>query len=198
MSFRIENKYRLSKGDLARLLANLNNSNPKTLYPDRKVTSCYFDSNDFLMFHQSEEGVLPRKKIRARRYNDGNQFTKEVKISSIEGRYKTSELIKDVSSLSQILDMQIMDQDYGILLPSMFVSYRRSYIKIAGLRCTLDRDIEYKNLRNRSGLKFYDDECVFEVKADFKTSKDFIEKIFPMSTSRFSKYSRAIIKFYQH
>ena len=63
------------------------------LYPMRKVNSCYFDTNELQMFHDSDQGVLPRKKIRIRNYNDEKIFTEETKISSEEGRFKKTKKI---------------------------------------------------------------------------------------------------------
>ena len=40
------------------------------LFEPRLITSVYFDTVDLKMFHDSEEGVLPRKKIRIRWYNN--------------------------------------------------------------------------------------------------------------------------------
>ena len=48
-----------------------------------------FDNNEFQMYYDSIEGCLPRKKVRLRNYEDERNFL-EIKISSTEGRYKTS------------------------------------------------------------------------------------------------------------
>ena len=56
------------------------------------------------MYHNSVEGVLPRKKIRIRFYpeNQDNNFYLEKKISSIEGRYKTKEKMKFLFDPNQL------------------------------------------------------------------------------------------------
>ena len=60
----------------------------KKLYKGRLVNSCYLDTYDLRMFSESDEGILPRKKIRFRWYENEEIFNKEIKISSIEGRFK--------------------------------------------------------------------------------------------------------------
>ena len=52
-------------------------------------SSIYFDNRTLDMFSDSEEGNLPRKKIRLRSYPpNSNKKNLEIKISSIEGRFK--------------------------------------------------------------------------------------------------------------
>ena len=68
MSFRNEKKYRLSYGDLYELKSQLISVGMKKLYPDRQINSEYLDTKELKMFSDSEEGILPRKKIRIRWY----------------------------------------------------------------------------------------------------------------------------------
>ena len=88
MSFRKEIKYRLNLSELFNLKKDLIKKGMKKLYNSRKINSCYFDTKDLSFFSQSEEGTLPRRKIRVRWYNNEMKFVKETKISSIEGRFK--------------------------------------------------------------------------------------------------------------
>ena len=69
MSFRKENKYRLSSSDQKLLKASLLATGMRSQYPKRKISSCYFDTADLALFTASEEGILPRKKVRVRWYN---------------------------------------------------------------------------------------------------------------------------------
>ena len=83
------------------------------LYQKRAINSCYFDTQNFRMFHESEDGILPRRKIRFRWYN--NQFfcSKETKISSIEGRYKIMNRENSINTNS-IKFHRFFEKDYGI------------------------------------------------------------------------------------
>ena len=90
MSYRTKEKIALSKSDGYIFVDSLIKKGFKELYPQRLIQSIYFDNLKHGMFIDSEEGVLPRKKIRIRNYpnTDLKNFTLETKISSIEGRFK--------------------------------------------------------------------------------------------------------------
>ena len=112
MSFRKEKKFKLSKSELKLLKFSLLEKGMKVSYPKRIIRSCYFDTKNLLMFHDSEEGILPRKKIRYRWYNSVQEVNKEIKISSIEGRYKKTYFIGPIKP-SQITRKKLYDQQYG-------------------------------------------------------------------------------------
>ncbi|MDC1014855.1 VTC domain-containing protein, partial [Candidatus Pelagibacter sp.] len=69
MSFRKEKKFRLSISDFHQLQSLLISQGMSTLHEPRIINSLYYDTPNLIMFHNSEEGVLPRKKIRIRWYN---------------------------------------------------------------------------------------------------------------------------------
>ena len=50
------------------------------LYPSRTINSVYFDTNDLRLFFESEEGLLPRKKLRIRWYDTVENSTIETKL----------------------------------------------------------------------------------------------------------------------
>lgn len=193
MSFRKEKKFRLTLSDMQLLKSHLLSKGMNEIYPLRKVNSCYFDSNELQMFHDSDQGVLPRKKIRIRNYNDEKIFTKETKISSEEGRYKKTKII--LENTRENTFENILDNIYGKLKPTLFISYFREYFFLKGLRITFDRNIEYENLRMIASLKMKDHECVMEIKTSVDVEDNYITKVIDMPTSRFSKYCRGIIMF---
>ena len=96
MSFRIEEKLKVAESKIFQLRDWITKNMGVTLYPTRTINSIYFDNQDYTMYNQSIEGVLPRKKIRLRVY--GKEFSpnksinKEIKVSSVEGKYKITEL----------------------------------------------------------------------------------------------------------
>jgi len=189
MSFRKEKKYRLSLYEFNNLKKMLIEKGMNELYPKRLINSIYYDNNDFDMFKDSEEGVLPRKKIRIRWYDGITKFSFETKISSIEGRFKKTVSLNSANK-SQIL----LDKDYGIITPSLKVTYKRNYYILDKMRITFDFDIKYYNLRFNSPNVYEDDEFVMEIKTSEYVSDDYIESIIPIPTSRFSKYSRGLIR----
>ena len=193
MSFRKEKKYKLTVSDQKILKNNLINKGMKLLYPKREINSIYLDTKCLDFYLNSEEGVLPRKKIRIRWYNtDLKKVSKETKISSIEGRYKVSEPFFNTKKIFNN-DFQLIDNEYGILKPQILITYIREYFIFNELRLTFDSNIQYKDISSLSGLNIKDKECVMEIKVNFKTNDDYIEKIIEYPISRFSKYSRSIL-----
>ena len=91
MSFRFEEKTLFHISDYLKLKTFIFNSSGVELYPKRKISSLYFDNHENNMYLDSEDGCLPRKKIRIRTYPENkndSQYFFETKISSVEGRYK--------------------------------------------------------------------------------------------------------------
>ena len=195
MSFRKEEKLRINKNQLLNLLDWVDNNGGYKLFDSRIVSSTYFDNDELRMFKDSEEGTVPRKKIRIRSYSrrDHTQESSslEVKISSVEGRYKTR---TKLFNLKKLLHMGILDEDYGICKPRVRVTYKRSYIKIHNVRLTIDQDIEYIQASNKkeSFFKNLDSEIAIEVKANNQVSIGYLSKMFPFERLKFSKYSRAM------
>ena len=193
MSFRKEKKFRLSYSDMTEIKKGLLLAGMTTLHPLRVISSCYFDTKSLVLYHESEEGVLPRKKIRIRWYDENVLFTKEVKISSVEGRYKYTNVLSLVRSIADFEKLNIFDTEYGKLNPVLIVKYEREYYSLKGLRITFDKNITYSDLRFNTKPTFRDSECVMEVKVPADCSDDYIEGIIQHSTSRFSKYSRGLL-----
>ena len=88
MSFRKEKKYKLTIFEFNNLKKLLIKKGMQKIYNKRFINSLYYDTKQRDMFYHSEEGVMPRKKIRIRWYNSEMNFKIEKKISSIDGRYK--------------------------------------------------------------------------------------------------------------
>ena len=145
MSFRKEKKFNLSINELKLLKYSLLEKGMKVLYPKRIIKSCYFDNKNLQMFHHSEEGILPRKKIRYRWYNSTQKVNKEIKVSSIEGRFKKTYFIGPIN-LSKLNQEKLYDQDYGVLYPYIFIKYFREYFLYKKLRFTFDTNIEYEKM----------------------------------------------------
>ena len=195
MSFRHEEKLKINKNQLLNLLDWVNKNGGYKLFDSRIVSSTYFDNDELKMFKDSEEGSVPRKKIRIRSYTKRDHTKEcsslEVKITSVEGRYKTR---TKSFNLKKSLDMGILDKDYGICMPRVRVTYKRSYIKIHNVRLTIDQDIEYIQISNKKKLLFknLDPELAIEVKANNQVSIGYLYKMFPFERLRFSKYSHAM------
>ena len=195
MSFRKEFKFRVSYSDLILIKKKLLYDTMSVLHPARKVNSLYFDTKNLKMFTDSEEGTLPRKKIRLRWYNRSKTQNLEEKISSLEGRFKK---IKNVDiSFEKSDELSFLDPDYGKITPSLLITYNRNYYSYKNLRITFDQEIEYQRVRGITPLSKKEKECVVEIKAPKDVSADYVSSIFHNPTERFSKYARGIISLYK-
>lgn len=196
MSYRKERKFRLTNYQAQKLKSNLYDMGLEVLYPKRQVNSIYYDTSKFDMFYESEEGIMPRKKIRFRWYNNDCNFTKEIKISSLEGRYKIVNKNHSFVDENQIKSTNLFEKTYGSLQPTLKVSYVREYFELDNMRFTIDSDIHYQNLRSLE-QKIKEPEQVMELKIPHYLSDDYYQKIIPNPTTRFSKYCRGILLAYQ-
>lgn len=194
MSFRKEKKFKLSKNELQLQKYSLFEKGMQVLYPKRIINSFYFDTKNLMMFHQSEEGILPRKKIRFRWYDKNLEINKEIKITSIEGRYKKTYNIGFVN-LINLKKTRLYDNVYGAIYPFLYIKYSREYFMYKNLRFTFDTDIEYKKINFNSNYKSIDNFCVMEIKASNQINEDYIEKIINYKPERFSKYCRGVNSF---
>ena len=191
MTFRKEKKFRLTSYDSDSLKSKLLLQGMEPLYEKREVNSLYYDTNLYDMYHDSEEGLLPRRKMRIRWYDNIEKANIEVKISSLEGRFKTSNFIHVKSE--NTLPSTLNDHHYGMTLPSLRVSYTREYFMFEAMRVTFDSDIKYLNYRRAQNIPFKDDECVMEIKTGINVPDDYIESLVPFPVARFSKYSRGLL-----
>ena len=197
MSFRIEQKLLVNKDRIFSFKEWLVKNNSKKIFPDRKIKSIYFENYYNQMFLDSEEGCVPRKKIRIRSYPMADKKTKnlEIKISSIEGRFKKQLNINENNYIA-FINNGYFDQQYGICLPRLEVNYLREYHSLFGIRVTIDKNINYKKtIKNSLSLK--DEEEIIELKTNNSTSIDYLLNSFPIEKIRFSKYCRAYNKLFQ-
>ena len=95
MSFRIENKLFIRPENLFQFYSFLNKNFVKKLHEPRVIKSLYLDNLKLEMYKDSIEGSVPRKKIRIREYpkSGDDKYYFEIKTSSVEGRFKTREVI---------------------------------------------------------------------------------------------------------
>ena len=191
MSYRIEEKILLNKDSHIMISNFLKKNSAQILYNDRKVESIYFDNRSFQMHKDSEEGIVPRKKIRIRSYSDSKKKNLEKKISSVEGRFKTSLEIND-NSFDCFIKSGYFDKEYGFCFPVVEVSYIRSYLQVFSKRITIDKDIKFIDYRFKNQIQI--DQNILEIKTDKNDSIDSLNYLFPFKRSRFSKYSEAIKK----
>ena len=193
MSFRKEKKFKMSISEFHKFKNLLMQRGMIQLYESRSIHSIYFDTINLEMFFASEEGTLPRKKVRARWYNNNKKFTFENKVSSFEGRFKTTKKLTNISNYLDLFRMHYYDDQYGNITPSLQISYVRSYFSFRSMRITFDDQITYKSPKSGCKRIYKDPERVMEIKVPFDCPDDYIENHIPYLTSRFSKYSRGLL-----
>ena len=194
MSFRFEEKFFINTKNKNNLMKYLKNFNCRQIHPERKISSIYFDNFKKEMFSHSEEGLVPRKKLRIRKYPSqrNSKLFFETKINSVEGKFKTSEIIENKDYVI-FLKKGIFDKSYGSCEPQIEVSYNREYYQLKNLRVTIDTNIKYKKFN--SNISFNNNNvliCEFKSN-DIKSIRNFYDsEIF--TRVRISKYCDAVEK----
>ena len=199
MSFRNEEKLLINQDQLYDFKKWLQLNHRKVLFPKRKISSIYFENFKNEMFHNSEEGTLPRKKIRVRTYPSHikNKFFLETKISSVEGRFKTSKEI-NLNYYNKIKKNGYLDDLYGNCFPKLHVSYIREYYAVFKQRITVDQQIQYSTNLKTNAIHISDPQIVVEIKSDENTDISNLLNDFPFSRIRFSKYCRGFLNLLNH
>ena len=193
MGFRLEEKIKFHISDYSKLKNEIFKMGGKKIFPKRVISSVYLDNKNLEMFLDSEEGNVPRKKIRFRNYPNEKEkiLYKEVKITSVEGKFKKSEKIsgEDFNSFNQIF----FDNKYGFLEKKIIVTYTREYYFIEGVRLTLDYNIYYSSPDENYKQSDYES-LILEV----KSTKNIIDvhnkflNLIPIRRERFTKYCEGI------
>ncbi len=191
MTFRIEEKLYIKSEHLIDFKKFLTKRSAKQLYKPRLIKSLYFDDLNFNMYNDSIEGVAPRKKIRIREYPSGDDknFYLEIKISSVEGRFKTRTIV-DNKKINYYKKAGVFDSQYGTCLPNFYVSYEREYSIINDVRISIDKNLVYKSYRTNN--VYNDSNSIVEIKTSIKKNLDDLIELFPFQRIRFSKYCFAV------
>ena len=193
MSYRIEEKLLIDNNSILEFKNYLSSKTAKQIHQSRIINSLYFENNKREMYSDSIEGLTPRKKIRVRNYPE-TRDTKlyfEVKISSVEGRFKTRKII-DKNKFDYLKTKGILDSQYGLCKPCLYVIYDREYFAIDDVRISIDNNIRYRlyleNIYQR------DESSIVEIKTSIRKNLDKLTEDFPFQKNRFSKYCNAVEK----
>lgn len=190
MTFRIEEKLFIDSNQIIDFKKYIFTKKATELYPKRKINSLYFDNDLFQMYNESEEGCVPRKKLRIRNYPNAikKEFFMEIKINSVEGRFKTTENLNQ-TKYNEYLKIGYLDQHYGYCDKKIYVSYSREYYTLNNFRITIDTDIIYRKPNDNLNIS-YDNEIAVEIKTNKISDIILLNELFPFTKSRFSKYCR--------
>tara|TARA_Y100000389_G_C17305570_1_gene435205 strand:+ start:184 stop:822 length:639 start_codon:yes stop_codon:yes gene_type:complete len=203
---RLEKKYILqNNGERLKFIKFLLKNGFKKIHKDRVNFSIYFDYKNLKFFHDSEEGVSFRKKLRLRIeknlfINDYKKFNFEIKESlpnfknkftfSNNAKYeKKKTLIKKIVFERKIFSKKI--------IPILSTEYLRSYYFSDKYgRITVDKDLEYQIASWKNFCKSFnfvkkikDKRIVIEQKLENNLKQNDLITLVP---KRFSKYCEGV------
>ena len=104
------------------------------------------------------------------------------------------EKIIDHRQSNEIISRGIFDNQYGLCLPKLYVSYNREYLSFKDVRISIDTNITYRSFDTNFETK--DNRVIAELKTSINKDIDELNKEFPIQRIRFSKYSFGIEKLY--
>ena len=120
----------------------------KEIYSKREITSIYFDTNNFDFYHLSQEGILPRKKVRIRYYVKG-KYNLEIKFQDYNSKIKRIIKLIDIKNINNYLLKNGIRES---LRPIITVNFKRRYFLSYAGRITIDKDINYSHCDHNSML----------------------------------------------
>jgi len=165
-------------------------------YKTRRINSYYFDTIFLKDFVDSEEGTVPRKKLRFRWYGKKQSNIGNFEIKITEDLIRKKEKIKIENFDLEIKN--ILKKFKTNYYPIIKVSYNRDYFKsnVSNLDMNYDTNIIYERLNKnyKKTSKIYDFKNIFEVKDNLNISPDNFLKYISHKRIRFSKYSEGIKK----
>jgi len=196
MMKRQEQKYLINFQEFSRVLKKFKIFRS---YNSRIINSIYFDDENFKNYFDSEEGTVPRKKIRFRFYGNvkkidfDNKFIGKIEIKETHQNFRLKKGLnteaKNYYFLKKIVNRIFSKKLKGVCM----ITYRRHYYENKDIRFTYDENIKYNNLKSLNNYCF--DKNIVEAK--FKNPNIFeLNNLFGDKVVRFSKYSMVISKLY--
>ena len=187
------------KGQYSEFRTLLNNLNAFRTFPTRNVNSIYFDTKELEFFIDSEEGTVPRKKIRYRWYDSKEMLKKgSIEIKKTFATYRDKDNVKTNNlAFSKVMDM-CENLASRPLLPVVKVTDDRDYfLDTKGNRFTVDYNIRYFSLFNEiSKLQVknqaFEKYSILEVKTELDVDQDQLITDFGDKRVRHSKYCEAV------
>ena len=193
---RFEQKYLLDSININNVLKKIN---AKPVYNSRWINSIYYDTKDFILYNESVEGTVPRKKIRFRWYGQNKNKNKNNQNGTIEVK-TTFQFHRDKSSIkvANVSQKEINFECNNFLGLSCFpvtqVSFYRKYYEAPKkIRVTIDKAIKFQNfgdnIQRNTSLYPYD---IFEIKMPIENDVSSIQSMLGDKNTRFSKYCLSI------
>ena len=86
----------------------------------------------------------------------------------------------------------MLDNQYGICFPNLYVSYKREYLIRDDVRISIDSNLIYENYK--TNVAHNDLNSIVEIKTSIKKNLDELIELFPFQRTRFSKYCNGFEK----
>ena len=180
---RFEIKFDVTDINLNNILSTFHLSH---LYPQRMITSIYYDTKNMKYFNDSEEGIIPRRKIRMRSYDNRVSLNLEVKETMVDYRKKFVFKNIDNNNINYHLKKNLIYDEK--LIPIIKVVYLRKYYQCSFGRVTFDHNLRYYDLNFGNFSPIVSNKKILELKNESVNLKNkFIQKCF-LKNIRFSKY----------
>ena len=183
---RFEIKFDVSNKNLHNLMQSLN---LVPIFQERKINNIYYDTDELIFFNDSEEGIVPRKKIRIRHYNKNKNHNLEIKFTYNFIRKKDVYFNIEGKNINKFLHQSNI---FEKVKPVLKLSYNRKYFMCKLGRVTYDYNLQFSKI-NQSF--FYKDDTIKNI-LEFKTTDSDKREMFLRSSNlkniRFSKYCYAL------
>ena len=188
---RSETKYVVNNKELNKFILSYNLD--EALYPGRQISSFYFDTINFDLYKNCLFQDSDNYKVRIRYYNNNlSRLSKEVKYTWPNGKSKS---IKKLDLNSELPSTVIFKNQ--LLKQASKVEYKRQYYKFKNSRITIDTNIHFMSVNNRTYVTKKINENLNIV--EFKLLKENNFELFndlPSSPTSYSKFKQSIKKLY--
>ena len=132
-------------------------------YPQRKVNSIYFDTNNYTSILQNLDGISGKKKIRIRWYGNEKIMTDPVIEIKSKNGFETKKEIIEIKELNNIqpFNLNVINEKLNaklnlkkLVLPILTTNYDRQYfVSCDGkIRATVDYNLKSNFLKNLSQI----------------------------------------------
>ena len=162
---RIERKWIFNSSNYLILINAVIRSNLffRNQYPQRKVNSIYFDTNDYKSILQNLDGISGKKKIRIRWYGNEKIMTDPVIEIKSKNGFETKKEIIEIKELNNIqpFNLNVINEKLNaklnlkkLVLPILTTNYDRQYfVSCDGkIRATVDYNLKSNFLKNLSQI----------------------------------------------
>lgn len=205
-AWRFERKYELSLKEYLQFEKLLLLSDMRTLYPDRQINNCYFDSITNNAYTESVEGYSEKMKVRVRWYGELWRTVApvlEFKLKQNHSNKKETFKLPEIT-LNNAFDWENYAQDIleymfethnmtilNRLEPVLINTYKRSYYSNFDktFRLTVDRELKFMSPANKLSHKLPQEVGSYII--ELKSNNENLIKNFPLAKNlgKFSKFA---------